>query len=47
MNRLWRIPSAVVDFTLGTMIVMVQLTLQAREQARLPPPPAKPRRAQA
>ena len=44
MNRLWRIPSAVADLTLGTVIVMVQLTLQAREQAkqaqhppRLPP----------
>jgi hypothetical protein len=46
MNRLWRIPSAVADLTLGTVIVLVQLTLQAREQARTPPPP-RPRRVQA
>jgi hypothetical protein len=44
MNRLWRIPSAVADLTLGTVIVLVQLTLQAREQARHPaqlPPPKR------
>lgn len=39
MNRLWRIPSAVADLTLGTVIVMVQLTLQARELAKHPPQP--------
>jgi hypothetical protein len=43
MNRLWKIPSAVADLTLGTVIVLVQLTLQAREQARLPPPTRSPR----
>jgi len=37
MNRIWRIPSAVADLTLGTVIVMVQLTLQARELAKHPP----------
>jgi hypothetical protein len=45
---LWRrIPSAVVDLTLGTVIVWVQLTLQAREQAKLPPPPSGPKRPRA
>jgi hypothetical protein len=43
---LWRIPSAVADLTLGTVIVLVQLTLQAREvartQAQLPPPRSRP-----
>ena len=42
MNRLWKIPSAVADLTLGTVIVLVQLTLQAREQAKLHAPPPRP-----
>jgi hypothetical protein len=43
MNRWWKIPGAVVDLTLGTMIVVYQLTLQAREkQQALPPPKPRP-----
>jgi hypothetical protein len=34
MNRWWRIPSAVADLTLGTMIVLYQLTVQARAEQR-------------
>jgi hypothetical protein len=34
MNRWWRIPSAVADLTLGTMIVLWQLTVQARTDQR-------------
>ena len=47
MNRWWKIPSAVADLTLGTVIVLVQLTLQAREQAKLPPPRTTRARARA
>ena len=34
MNRLWKIPSAVADLTLGTVIVLWQLTVQARNDER-------------
>jgi len=44
MNRWWRIPSAVADLTLGTMIVLYQLTVQARTDQRLESRADKPRK---
>lgn len=32
MRRLWRIPSAMVELTLGTMIVVMQLALERRRR---------------
>ena len=49
MNRWWKIPSAVADLTLGTMIVLYQLTVQARddERARRDADRARERRSRA